>query len=119
MDLRKMMVVCAVALSGLAVGCGGDKCKSSCDDAKKCADATAEQKAADCGKTCDDLDSLSDAASCSDQYDKLWDCADDHDVCDNNACAAEGTAWGTCVFAYCTAHPTDSKCTALGSDSGS
>ncbi len=119
MDLKKMMVVCAVALGGLAVGCGGDTCKSSCEDAKKCSDATAEVKATDCGKSCDDLDSLSDTAKCSDQYDKLMDCADDHDACDKNACSAEGAAWGTCVFAYCTAHPTDSKCAALGGDSGS
>lgn len=113
MDLRKMMVVCAVALGGLAVGCG-NKCKSSCEDGKKCADATAEQKAADCGKVCDDLDSLSSAASCSDQYDKLMSCADDHDACDNNACGAESAAWITCVGNYCTAHPTDTKCTTLG-----
>ena len=117
MDLRKMMVVCAVALGGFAVGCG-NKCKSSCEDGKDCAGATAEQKATDCGKLCDDMDSLSDAANCSDQYDKLMDCADDHDACDDNACSEEGTAWGTCVVTYCTAHPTDSKCTAFGADAG-
>jgi hypothetical protein len=118
MNLRKMMLVCAVALGGLAVGCG-NKCKSTCEDGKKCADAEPSKKTADCDKLCDDLDDLSDTANCSDQYDKLMDCADDHDACDDNACAAEGSAWGACVGAYCVAHTTDAKCTAAGTDDGS
>jgi len=118
MDLRKMMLVCAVALGGFAVGCG-NKCKSSCEDAKDCADATADDKARDCGKSCDDADSLSDAASCSDQYDKLVDCEDDHDACDSNACGTQITTWATCVGGYCATHSSGSKCAALGGDLGS
>jgi hypothetical protein len=117
MDLRKMMVVCAVALSGLAVGCG-NKCKSSCEDGQKCADATAEEKALDCGKFCDDADSVSDAASCSDQFDKLVDCQDDADACSATSCSAQTDAWSTCVGTYCVAHATDAKCTAFFKDIG-
>jgi hypothetical protein len=117
MDFRKMMVVCAVALGGLAVGCS-DKCKSSCEDGKKCANASATEKAVDCGKFCDDIDNVSDAAGCNDQKDKLLDCEDGADACNSTSCSSQGTAWSTCVTTYCTAHPTDSKCTAFAADFG-
>ena len=116
MDLRKMMVVCAVALSGLAVGCKSDTCKSTCEDAKKCSDATATDKARDCGKFCDDVDNLSDSANCNSQKDKLVDCEDGADACDANACASQQTAWGTCIGVYCAAHSNDANCTAVFGD---
>jgi hypothetical protein len=115
MDLSKMMVVCALALGGLALGCS-DKCKSACEDQQKCANATAQQKALDCGKFCDDVNNVSDAAKCDDQRDKLLDCEDGGNACSDTACASQALAWSTCVGTFCTAHPTDSNCTAIAND---
>jgi hypothetical protein len=116
MNLKKMMVVCALALGGLAVGCG-NKCKSLCEDGQKCPGA---DKSIDCGKSCDDLDNVSSAASCDDQKNKLLDCEDGlSDKCNETSCASQIEAFGTCVGTYCAAHPTDSSCTAFIKDNPS
>jgi hypothetical protein len=112
MDLSKMMVVCAVALSGLAVGCK-DSCKSNCEDTQKCANATALEKATNCDNFCSNVDNVSDSASCNSQKDNLLNCEDGANACDTNACAAQLIAWGGCVVTYCNAHSTDSSCVAL------
>jgi hypothetical protein len=118
MNLSKLLVVCAVALGGLAVGCG-NKCKSECEDSKKCADATDADKNRDCDKACDDLDKVSDAAKCDSQKDKYFDCEDGKDQCaTTDSCADQFTAFFTCVGTYCAAHSTDSACTAAAADSG-
>jgi hypothetical protein len=119
MNLSKLLVVCAVALGGLAVGCG-NKCKSLCDDEKKCADASDTVKNQDCDKQCDDLDKLSDAAKCNSQKDDLLDCEDGvKDKCSSTdmSCNDKSTAFGACVLTYCTAHPDDSNCKTFGASS--
>ncbi len=119
MNLNRMMVVCALALGGLAVGCG-DKCKSLCEDGQKCSDASAAVKSEDCGKQCDDLNKVSDAAGCNSQKDSALDCEDGiKDKCSGDtSCNDKLTAMLTCIVNYCTAHQTDSACTTYASDTG-
>lgn len=119
MNLKKIMVLCALALGGLAVGCG-NKCKSSCEDAKDCSGATAETKAEDCGKVCDDAEKLADKMDCSSEYDDYVSCVHGlDDICKFNPltdCQKEAAAGNACTVKYCTAHPTDADCS---SDSSS
>lgn len=121
MNLKRMMVLCALALGSLAVGCG-NKCKSACDDEKKCPSATGTPAALDCDTLCDDIDKVSDAASCGSQKDKLYDCEDGiKDKCAtdaSNQCSSQNDAWTTCVLTYCTAHPDDADCKKFGTDFG-
>lgn len=116
MDLRKMMVVCAVALSGLAVGCKSD-CEKVCEDSKDCSGATAETKATDCSKSCDDADKAADQIGCKSELDDLFSCASDNDVCstsDQAKCTSQAAALLSCESKYCTAHPDDADCSASG-----
>jgi len=118
MNLNKIMVVCALALGGLAVGCG-DKCKSLCDDDKKCADASDATKNRDCTKSCDDLDKVSDAGGCGSQKSDWLDCADGvKDKCSTTdmSCNDKATALFTCITTYCLAHPDDSTCKSYEAD---
>ncbi len=118
MNLNRMMVVCALALGGLAVGCG-NKCKSECDDSKKCADSSDAQKNVDCDKLCDDLDKVSDAAKCDSQKDSWLDCEDGKDQCAaNDPCEDKFSSFFSCIGTYCGAHPTDSACTDAQKDLG-
>lgn len=110
MDLRKMMVVCAVALGGFAVGCKSD-CESVCSDEKDCAGA---DKSTDCSKECDDADKAADKFGCKSQLDDLWSCASGvDDICNAasaSKCSSQTTAMLACEQKYCTAHPDDADC---------
>lgn len=118
MNLNRIMVVCAFALGGLAVGCG-DKCGSVCSDLKKCPDGTTFKPSVDCDKFCDDTDKLADDASCKSQKDDYLDCADGQkDVCSmtDTSCSDKRTALASCVTAYCVQHSTDAVCTNFEAD---
>jgi hypothetical protein len=108
MDLRKMMVVCAVALSGLAVGCKSD-CEKVCSDAKGCGLSSST----DCSSTCDDADKQAEKEGCKSQEDDLMSCVADQDICNESSlakCATQAAAFDACDEKYCTAHPDDSSC---------
>ena len=113
MDLKKMMPVLVLALAGLATACG-DKCKSACEDEKKCSTADAATKAQDCTKVCDDASSKADTYGCSSEYDDVVSCVSDlDDVCkfdQTKDCTSETAKYGACAIKYCTAHSTDAAC---------
>ena len=99
MNLSKLTIVPMLAMALFAVGCGGD-CVSSCEDAKECDDASAEQKDMDCDKFCEDLEKAAKDAGCEDQYNDFWDCAGGEDVCEEgneDACKAESDALTECA----------------------
>lgn len=111
MDLRKLILVPALALSAFITGCGDD-CTSVCEDSKDCADA---DKSTDCDKACDESKKAADEAGCSDQYDDLLSCLSDiDDLCksDGTECIKETLALSSCTLKYCEAHPDASVCTA-------
>jgi hypothetical protein len=117
-----MMMLCALALGGLAVGCGNN-CKSVCEDGKKCSsdNPNSVPAALDCGKLCDDTDKVSDAANCNSEKDASLDCQSGlKDICSttDTSCDAKANAFGTCIGTYCQAHSSDSACTTFYSDLG-
>jgi hypothetical protein len=118
MNLKRTMVLCALALGVLAVGCG-NSCKSNCDDYKKCA-VSPIPSGLSCDTFCDDVDNVSDAASCNSQKDKLLDCEDGvKDKCATDSadkCDSQQTAWDDCLNTYCKAHPDDKDCAKWASD---
>jgi hypothetical protein len=112
MDLRSLIKACALALAGLAFGCS-DKCKSNCEDYKKCADATPDQKATDCGKECDNDQQAVDKANCSSQFDNFNNCeSDQKDLCTapENACSSQREALVNCMAPFCLANPSNATC---------
>lgn len=109
MNLNRMLVLCALAFGGLAVGCA-DKCKSVCDDEKKCSNSVIASGAS-CDTFCNDMDKLADASSCGSQKDDVIDCEDGaKDVCSVDTCASQKTAFGDCTGKYCDAHTDDATC---------
>ncbi|HSU42391.1 MAG TPA: hypothetical protein VLJ38_22570 [Polyangiaceae bacterium] len=112
MDLRKMMVVCAVALSGLAVGCKSD-CESVCSDEKDCAGA---DSSVDCSKSCKTAEDAADQLGCKSQFEDEFSCLSDvDDVCKadpTKTCVNEQKAMDNCILAYCNAHSGGSDCSA-------
>ena len=112
MNLSKMIPVLVLALAGMATACG-NKCKSTCEDAKDCAGA---DKSTDCDKECDDADKNADTQGCSDQYDDVVSCISDlDDICKfdpTKDCLSQETALGACSQKYCTAHASDASCKA-------
>jgi hypothetical protein len=122
MMLNRTMVVCALALAVLAVGCG-DKCKSVCDEQKKCSDTVAGlPDGMTCDKLCDDVNGVSDASKCDKQRDDYYDCADKvEDKCDassRNTCDTQQSTWSDCIGTYCQAHPSDKDCKKFFDDFG-
>lgn len=116
MNFRNLTAAFTLALAALALGCS-NKCKSVCDDHKKCADAVPGEK--DCDKFCDDTDNVADTASCGAQKDDFLDCMDGlKNVCDDSSCTAKLEAWNTCTSSYCQAHTTDAHCVAYFQDIG-
>jgi hypothetical protein len=104
MNLSKLMLVCAVALSGFAVGCKSD-CESACDDRKDCPGGDSET---DCSKTCSAEEDAADNFGCKHQLEDLSSCiADVDDVCKldlTKQCTQQNDALNTCYAQYCAAH---------------
>ena len=110
MDLSKLMLVCAVELSGLAVGCKSD-CESACDDRKDCPGG---DSATDCSKTCSAEEDTAGNFGCKSQLEDLSSCiADVDDICKldlTKQCTHQNDALNACVANYCAAHPAAYGC---------
>ena len=109
MNFKKLLMIPLLAAMPAIAGCGGDDCKSVCEDRNDCSGVEKQ----DCDKTCEESDKMAEDMGCKDQYDDVWDCAGDEDVCkeDSTACAEEVSKWLSCATAYCTAHSTAAACT--------
>jgi len=109
MNFKKLLMIPLFAAMAALTGCGGNDCKSVCEDANDCDGA----EKVDCGKQCDELEKAAKETDCEDEFDDLWDCAGDEDVCkaDSSACSSEASAMVNCVVKYCTAHSTAAACT--------
>ncbi|HTQ02297.1 MAG TPA: hypothetical protein VMI54_00520 [Polyangiaceae bacterium] len=118
MNLGHSLMVCALAIAGLTVGCG-DKCKSECDHLKNCPQGSQLPSALSCDKYCNDTNKVVDAAKCDSQLNDLWDCEDKkQDKCDttDQSCDGKSSTVGTCIASYCQAHATASECTTYYAD---
>lgn len=122
MKLNRMMVVCALALGSLAVGCA-DKCKTVCDDQRKCSDTAAGlPDGMTCDTFCEDRNAVSDASKCDKEFDAFNDCEEKvQDKCDaaaRSTCNVQESAWSNCYGTYCQQHPNDKDCKKYFSDFG-
>jgi len=96
MTFKKLLLIPFLAILPALTGCGSD-CESVCEDANDCPGAT---KTPDCGKQCDESEKAADKLGCKDQWNDVWDCAGDEDVCkadSGKACEKELNALSTCV----------------------
>jgi hypothetical protein len=106
MTWKNLILVSFLAVLPVLVGCGAD-CESLCeDDNEEC-----EGEKQNCSDTCSDIEELNDKAGCEDSWDELVECIDDaDDICADNICGSESTAWGSCIAKYCTAHVGAAEC---------
>jgi len=115
MNLSKLMLVCAVALGPLVVGCKSD-CESACDDYRACPGAASET---DCSKTCSQEQDAAGRVGCKSQLEDLSSCiADVDDVCKldlSTQCARQNDALNTCFANFCADQPQAYDCKSYGS----
>jgi hypothetical protein len=100
MNLRKIRVVCALALGAVAAGCKSD-CESACDAWKDCPTG---KDSTDCGETCDVEQSVAETLGCTHQLDDLSSCiADVDDACRldlTKQCTTESDALNACAARF-------------------
>jgi len=108
MNFKKLLMISLLTAIPAVTGCGSDDCESVCEDSNDCDGATKQ----DCGKVCEESDKAAKDVGCEDEYDDLWDCAGDEDVCkpDQSACSKEAAAMIECFQKYCSAHATAAQC---------
>lgn len=116
MDLSKLvLLLCAVTLGGLVVGCKSD-CESACDDYKDCPRGDSET---DCSKTCTEEQDAAGRVGCKGQLEDLSSCiAEVSDVCKldlSTQCARENDALNTCFANFCADQPQAYDCKSYAS----
>jgi hypothetical protein len=115
MDLSKLMLLCAVALGGLVVGCKSD-CESACDEYKDCPSADSQT---DCSKTCSQEQDAAGRMGCKSKLEDLSSCiAEVGDVCKldlSTQCTRENDAFNACFANFCMAQPDAYDCKSYGS----
>ena len=106
MTWKKLILVPFLSLVPAIVGCGAD-----CEDICEKSNDECEGEDDNCSDVCADAEELNEKAGCEDSFDDFVSCADDSDdICKENQCQSELSAYSQCVTKYCTAHPSDSSC---------
>ena len=106
MTWKNLILVPFLALTPVIVGCGAD-CEDLCEESND----DCEGPDSNCEDSCGDIEELNEKAGCEDKFDEVMSCLDDaDDICAEDQCESETTAWGTCIGTYCAANSTAAEC---------